>query len=99
MKASPKCTKSLENHNQILYEKIKDIPVIKEILNLNYLNFFRDVYYKSERNILLKLEGKDIPFELSDEKLAMYKERIASFSDINYITRFEKYVKDKYFEN
>lgn len=99
MKDSPKCTKSLENHNQILYEKIKDIPVIKEILNLNYLNFFRDVYYKSERNILLKLEGKDILFELSDEKLAMYKERIASFSDINYITRFEKYVKDKYFEN
>ena len=99
MKASPKCTKSLINHNQTLYEKIKDIPVIKEILNLNYLNFFQEVYYKSERNIILKLKGKDIPFELSDEKLAMYKERISSFSDINYITRFEKYVKDKYFDN
>ena len=99
MKISPKCSKSLPNHNQTLYEKIKDIPVIKDILNFNYLTFFQDVYYKSERNIILKIDGKNIPFELSDEKLVMYKEHITSFSDINYITRFEKFVKDKYFEN
>ena len=99
MKITPKCSNFPPNHNQTLYEKFKDIPVIKDILNLNYLTFFQDVYYKSERNIILKIDGKNIPFELSDEKLVMYKEHITSFSDINYITRFEMFVKDKYFEN
>ena len=99
MKITPKCSNFPPNHNQTLYEKIKDIPVIKDILNFNYLTFFQDVYYKSERNIILKIDGKNIPFELSDEKLVMYKELIASYSDKNYITRFEMFVKDKYFEN
>ena len=99
MKITPKCSNFPPNHNQTLYEKFKDIPVIKDILNLNYLTFFQDVYYKSERNIILKIDGKNIPFELSDEKLVMYKELIASYSDKNYITRFEMFVKDKYFEN
>ena len=99
MKITPKCSNFPPNHNQTLYEKIKDIPVIKDILNFNYLTFFQDVYYKSERNIILKIDGKNIPFELSDEKLVMYKEHITSFSDKNYITRFEMFVRYKYFEN
>ena len=42
-----------ENHNYKLYLKIKELATIKNILEENYLDFFLEVYYKSERNINL----------------------------------------------
>ena len=35
-------------------------------------------------------------FDLNDEKLSMYKDKIASFSDKNYLKLFEKYVQERY---
>ena len=99
MKITPKNSKSPEDHNKILYAKVKDLPIIKDILNLNYLYFFQNVYYKSERNIMLKIDGMDIPFNLSDRKLELYNERLSSFSNEYYISLCNKYVKEKYFEN
>ena len=43
MKASSRYKNIGENYNAKLYERIKDIPVIKNILNENYLTFFRSV--------------------------------------------------------
>ena len=54
MKESSRYKNSGENYNAKLYERIKDIPVIKNILNENYLTFFRSVYYPSGREINLK---------------------------------------------
>ena len=99
MKITPKNSKSPQDHNKNLYTKVKDLPIIKDILNLNYLYFFQNVYYKSERNIMLKIDGMDIPFNLSDRKLELYNERLSSFSNEYYISLCNKYVKEKYFEN
>jgi hypothetical protein len=99
MKITPKCSKYPENHNKILYDKVKELPVIKDILNLNYLYFFQNVYYKSERNIKLNIEGMNKTFILSNKKLVLYNEKLSGFSDEYYISLFNRYVKEKYFEN
>ena len=97
MKITPKNSKSPENHNLILYNKVKDLPTIKDLLNINYLYFFQNVYYKSLRNIILKIDGVDKPFNLSDRKLVLYKERLSSFSNEYYKSLCDRYVKEKYF--
>lgn len=99
MKISPKNKLSPEDNNKNLYNKVKNLPIIKDILNLNYLYFFQNVYYKSERNIILNIDGMDKPFKLSDRKLVLYKERLSSFSNEYYKTLFNNYVKEKYFSN
>ena len=93
---SPKFTRSKIDHNKVLYENIKDLNIFKELLNQNYLTFFRNVYYKSERKLNLIIDGKNMTFDLNDEKLSMYKDKIASFSDKNYLKLFEKYVQERY---
>ena len=99
MKISPKNKLSPEDNNKNLYNKVKNLPIIKDILNLNYLYFFQNVYYKSERNIILNIDGMDKPFKLSDRKLVLYKERLSSFSNEYYKTLFDNYVKEKYFSD
>ena len=68
---------------------------IKDILNENYLTFFKEVYYKSER--IICINGKNI--SLFGKKLKMYKNKIAEFKDEEYVEIFDKYVTDKYFGN
>ena len=70
--------------------------IFKELLNQNYLTFFRNVYYKSERKLNLIIDGKNMTFDLNDEKLSMYKDKIASFSDKNYLKLLEKDVQERY---
>ena len=42
------------NENKNIYEEIKHIPILKEILSQNYLTFFKKFYYFSDSNINLK---------------------------------------------
>ena len=70
---SPKFTRSKIDHNKVLYENIKDLNIFKELLNQNYLTFFRNVYYKSERKLNLIFDGKNMTFDLNDEKLVTEK--------------------------
>ena len=49
------------------------MDIFKELLNQNYLTFFRNVYYKSERKLYLIIDGKNITFDLNDEKLVTEK--------------------------
>ena len=97
MKITPKCSKFPEDHNKVLYNKVKEHPIIKDILNLNYLYFFQNVYYKSER--IINIEGMDKTFILSNRKLVLYNEKLSGFSDEYYISLFNRYVKEKYFDN
>ena len=70
---SSKFTRSKIDHNKVLYENIKDLNIFKELLNQNYLTFFRNVYYKSERKLNLIIDGKNMTFDLNDEKLVTEK--------------------------
>ena len=42
------------NENKNIYEEIKNIPILKEILSQNYLTFFKKFYYFSGSDINLK---------------------------------------------
>jgi hypothetical protein len=42
------------NENKNIYEEIKHIPILKEILSQNYLTFFKKYYYFSDSYINLK---------------------------------------------
>ena len=66
---SPKSTRS----KIVLYKNIKDLNIFKELLNQNYLTFFRNVYYKSERKLNLIIDRKNTTFGLNDEKLVTEK--------------------------
>ena len=83
-----------EFFNLNLYKKLENDELIKNILNENYLNLFRKIYYKSERNLNLKEYGKDIDISLS-EKIEMYRD--IKESDEEYINSLDKYVNKMYF--
>ena len=77
LEISPKFRSYDKDHNKKLLEAIKDMEEIKDILNENYLKFFKEVYYKSER--IICINGKTI--SLIGKKLKMYKNKIAEFKD------------------
>jgi DNA polymerase III delta prime subunit len=95
LEISPKFRSYDKDHNKKLLETIQDMDEIKDILNENYLTFFKEVYYKSER--IICINGKNI--SLFGKKLKMYKNKIAEFKDEEYVEIFDKYVTDKYFGN
>jgi hypothetical protein len=95
LQISPKFRSHAKDHNKHLLEAVKDMEEIKDILNENYLKFFQEVYYKSER--IININGKTI--SLFGKNLKMYKNKIAEFKDQEYVEIFDKYVNDKYFGN
>ena len=100
MKISPKNKKILTQdaeYNKNLYIKLQSNPIINRILNENYLYFFQNIYYKSEKIINLKHYGCDANITLSN-KIVMFNDKIKSFKDKDYIAAVQKCVKDNYFE-
>ena len=100
MKESSRYKNSGENYNAKLYERIKDIPVIKNILNENYLTFFRSVYYPSGREINLKKYTDDnseliITLPIKIEK---FIDKVNTFKDQDYAEAYKKRVEELYFQ-
>ena len=88
------------NYNAELVKKIreKNIEVINNFLNYNYLSFFRNYYYKNCKKIYLKDFGSkdDSYILLSDEKIT-FQDKINSFGDENYANVYKKVVEELYF--
>ena len=88
------------NYNAELVKKIreKNIEVINNFLNYNYLSFFRNFYYKNSKKIYLKDFGSkdDSYILLSDEKIT-FQEKINTFGDENYANVYKKVVEELYF--
>ena len=100
MKASSRYKNIGENYNAKLYERIKDIPVIKNILNENYLTFFRSVYYPSGREINLKKYTDDnseliITLPIKIEK---FIDKVNTFKDQDYAEAYKKCVEELYLQ-
>lgn len=98
LKRSDKYKNNDINHNEILYEKIiENYPVIKNLVNENYITFFQKFYYKGEKNISLKDYGCNEFLTLSD-KIISHKDKIKSFKEPKYAETYENYVRDLYFK-
>ena len=76
----------------------KNIEVINNFLNYNYLSFFRNFYYKNCKKISLKDFGSkdDSYILLSGEKIT-FQDKINSFGDENYANVYKKVVEELYF--
>ena len=100
MKASSRYKNSGENCNAKLYERIKDIPVIKNILNENYLTLFRYVYYQNVREINLKKytdDNSDLIITLP-MKIGKFMDKVNTFKDQDYAEAYKKCVEELYLQ-
>lgn len=90
------------DHNKILYEELKKDPRYEVIINFldeNFLFFFQNVYYKSERTINLQKYGVDTFLTLSNE-VKLYKDKINTFKDDkDYIKLYNQCINECYFDS
>lgn len=97
MKISPKNKNIDKDYNKNLYLKLKSNSLINNIFNENYIKFFRNVFYKSEKTISLKPYGNNDNITLSNN-IKMFVDKLKSFKDKDYIESIKKCVEDNYFE-
>lgn len=96
---SPRILKHPKNNNKIILEKIRNNPVVNKLLSQNYIYLFKNIYYKSERNINLNNYGLNLniilpkTIEMFDDLLAKNIKK----QNPEYITKFKEYVNKKFY--
>ena len=92
-KISSKYKKKPET-NIIIYEKLKNIPILRNIFDYNYTDFFKDFYYNNENNLNLNKFGLNIDLKYKyGKKIKMYNDlKEANIKDPKYIKRLDEYV-------
>ena len=84
---SPKYTKN-NGDNKKVFEKLKNMPIIKDILFSNYLSLFQ-IYKEGIKNIQIK----NININLADKKIKMYKDIEQKYDyDSNYLDKLKEYI-------
>ena len=88
-----------KDYNKKLCERLeKEIPIMKKILEQNYLTLFKNVYFPSKRDINLdKIYGINKIIHLPKE-IKMFKDKIKTFDDEDYKIKIKKVVNEFYFE-
>ena len=99
-KASSKYKYLNKSINEKICEEIKKNEVIKKILAQNYLNFFKKIYYQSNKYINLKEYGLNRDIILS-EKVKMYNDLLKSIEtfDIEYKKKINECVSNNFLKN
>ena len=87
-----------KDYNKKLCERLeKEIPIMKKILEQNYLTLFKNVYFPSKRDINLdKIYGINKIIHLPKE-IKMFKDKIKTFDDEDYKIKMKKVVNEFYF--
>ena len=95
---SPKLRNQPIDHNKIIFEKLKDNPIMKKLFSQNYLYLFKSIYYKSKRNVNLNNYGLNVNI-LLPTKIKMYRDLLEK-GDNNespeYLRKLNKFVKNKF---
>ena len=85
---SPKYTKNT-GKNEIIFEKIKNVPIVEDILSCKYLDLF-NIYKEGKNDINLK----NININLTDKKIKMFKDFvIKNIDDSKYIEKINECIK------
>ena len=85
---SPKYTKNT-GKNKKIYEKLKNVPIIEDILSSKYLDLF-NIYKEGKDNIILK----NININLADKKIKMFKDfEKKNKNDSKYIEKINECIK------
>jgi hypothetical protein len=64
-----------KNHNKKIYEEVKNYKVINKILSINYLEFFKNIYFQNKKHIDLREYGLDEKIQITDDS-RMFKDLI-----------------------
>lgn len=97
-KISNKYKKEDINKNKIIYEQIKDDLIFKNLFKENYLEFFKNIYYKSVNKINLIKYGLNKEIILPKNKVKMFKDLIEEKTeeDEDYIKNLHLCVAQNY---
>ena len=97
-KISNKNKKEDINKNKIIYEQIKDDLIFKNLFKENYLEFFKNIYYKSVNKINLIKYGLNKEIILPKNKVKMFKDLIEEKTeeDEDYIKNLHLCVAQNY---
>ena len=71
-KVSEKYSKQNKNINYIIYDQLKDNKILENIFNANYLDIFKNIYYKSIKSVNLSKFG--LEKEIILKKVETYKD-------------------------
>ena len=56
-----------KKYNKNIYDEIKNFKVINEILSINYLDFFKNIYFQNKKYIDLREFGLDKKIKITDD--------------------------------
>ena len=85
---SPKYTKNTDKNKKI-FQKIKNVPIIEDILSSKYLDLF-NIYKEGKKNIKLK----KININLDDKKIEMFEDfKQKNIDDSKYIEKINEYIE------
>ena len=100
---SPRYSIQPKDNNKNSFENlINKNSIINKLLSENYLNLFKNVYYKSERNINLSKYGININIKLAKNRVKMFKdllEKKENKANAEYIKKLDKFVMEKFINN
>ena len=87
------------DHNIKLCEEIeKNFPIMKNILEQNFLKIFQEIYYPSKREVNLKKVVDIEKVIYLPEKVSMFKDKFNSFNE-DYTYKIQNMINEKFFNN
>ena len=89
-KYGPKYKKK-EDENSQLYDQIKEDEILKKIFSEEYFHFFKNVFYKSKREIKIKLKENEYKIINLPKKVKMFNDLLEKDADEKYQKKLKEY--------
>ena len=96
---SPKIKKIKKGTNSITFNKVKNLPIINNVLKENYFAFFKDAFCSEERLISLKKYGSNLKIRIPDNVKMYIDLKKENRYDYDYTKSLEECVEKNYFTN
>jgi hypothetical protein len=94
---SKKYKKENLDFNQKLYENLKDKEVLKDLFDVNYLVFFKNIYYEKNITFLNSLSEKKIVLSSQIKTFEDLKQSVKKDND--YVEKLNLYVEENFLKN
>ena len=64
--------KKEENINDKIYQEFKDDEILKNLFSENYFHFFKNIFYKKNREIKIKINNKEYKTIILSKKIPLF---------------------------
>ena len=89
-KYGPKYKKE-EDENSQLYDQVKEDEILKKIFSEEYFHFFKNVFYKSKREIKIKIKENEYKIINLPKKVKMFNDLLEKDADEKYQKKLKEY--------